>query len=286
VVTGSDSWTRVDRADLQGAHSSEAAHEAPHGGVFRLPVPDRGSGFGSSTALVYLPPQYFTEPARRFPVVYLLHGSPGAPPDWIRGGGADRTGAALAADGQPAVIVMPRMSHHWLDDPECVDGIRLKAETHLLADVLPAAENAFRIQTGATGRVIAGMSAGGFCALNLGLRHPDLFGAIVDMSGLDRPTHSGGVAALFGKGAYGEARAAANDPSQYVGRLPTHLPVRVWLDAGRSDHTVLTEMTRLDRELRGRDIDVRLTIRPGSHTYHVWRPALRAGLRWVLPRTQ
>jgi enterochelin esterase-like enzyme len=173
-----------------------------------------------------------------------------------------------------------------LDDPECVDGIRLKAETHLLDDVLPATENVLRIQPGPTHRVIAGMSAGGFCALNLGLRHPDVFGAIVDMSGLDRPTHSGGVAALFGKGPVGAAMAAANDPSQYVGRLPTHLPVRVWLDAGRSDHTVLTEMTRLDRELRGRDIEARLTIRAGSHTYHVWRPALRAGLRWVLPRAQ
>jgi enterochelin esterase-like enzyme len=283
VVTGPDSLARLDRGDLLAANVAQTSLEFPHGGVVRLAVPDRGSGFGPSTALVYLPPQYFAEPLRHFPVVYLLHGSPGSPGDWIRGGGASRTGSALAADGQPAVIVMPRMSHHWLDDPECVDGIHVRAETHLLQDVLPAAESAYRTLPGGVDRIIAGMSAGGFCALNLGLRHPDTFGTIIDMSGLDRPTHAGGTAALFGPGPQGDAAEAANDPSRYAAGLPDHLPVRIWMDAGRSDHDVIPGLVRLQTVLRSRGIDVRLRIRPGRHTYHVWRPALRQALQWALP---
>lgn len=283
VVTGHESWTSIGRRELDPAGYTEATRRAPHGGVARLAVPDRGSGFGPSTALVFLPRQYFTEPMARFPVVYLLHGSPGTPADWIRGGGADRTGEALAAGGQPAVIVMPRMSHHWLDDPECVDGRHLRDESHLLDDVLPAAESSFRILPQPADRVVAGMSAGGFCALNIGLRHPDVFGSIVDLSGLDRPTHSGGTAALFGPGPAGLAAEAANDPSRYVPKLPSGLPVRVWLDAGRSDSSVLPGMMRMNSLLEERNIVHRLTTRPGSHTYHVWRPALRQALQWALP---
>jgi enterochelin esterase-like enzyme len=284
VVTGYDTWTQIGADDLQPTGYLTAIREAPHGGLARLHVPDRGSGFGASTALVYLPPQYFTDPGRRFPVVYLLHGSPGTPADWVRGGGAARTGAALAAAGQPTLIVIPRMSHHWLDDSECVDGVKLHAETHLLGDVLPTADSTYRTLPTPGGRIIAGMSAGGFCALNLGLRHPDVFGTIIDMSGLDRPTHSGGTAALFGPGPLGRLGEAANDPSQYAARLPIGLPTRVWLDSGRADREVLPGMGRMYKTLQGRQITVRLTTRSGSHTYKVWRPALRQALQWAVSR--
>ncbi len=281
VVTGQDSWTRLHHQDLQQADYVEALHEAPHGGVLRLSIPDRGSGFRASTALAYLPPQYFTEPQRRFPVVYLLHGSPGMPADWLRAGGAEQTGAHLAAAGTPALIVMPAMSHHWLDDSDCVDSVRLKAETHLLRDVLPTVDGTLRTLSAPASRVVAGMSAGGYCALNLGLRHPDVFHAIVNLSGLDRPTHAGGVAALFGKGPGGLAAAAANSPGQYAAGLPPTLPVKVWLDSGRSDGDVLTGLQRLHSVLAAKGIPVRLSIRPGAHTYRVWRPALRQALDWV-----
>jgi len=282
VVTGTDSWTPLQRQDLRRADYAAVLHEAPHGGVLRLLVPDRGSGFGRSAALAYLPPQYFTEPLRRFPVVYLLHGSPGMPADWLRAGGAEQTGAHLAATGHPTLIVMPAMSHHWLDDSECVDSLRLKAETHLLRDVLPAVDGTFRTLQTPSGRVVAGMSAGGYCALNLGLRHPGLFGAIVDLSGLDRPTHSGGAAALFGKGPTGLAAAAANSPGQYAASLPPGLAVRIWLDSGRADGEVLSGLIHLRGVLAARAIPVRLTVRSGAHTYRVWRPALRQALDWVL----
>ena len=49
------------------------------GAVVEVELPGLQSGFGSHHALVYVPPQYFTQPLRHFPVVYLIHGSPGAP---------------------------------------------------------------------------------------------------------------------------------------------------------------------------------------------------------------
>jgi enterochelin esterase-like enzyme len=59
------------------------------------------------------------------------------------------------------------MSRSWTDDPECVDGVHEKVETHLIDDVIPTVDRSLRTIPARTGRIFAGMSAGGFCALNL-----------------------------------------------------------------------------------------------------------------------
>ncbi len=79
------------------------------------------SGFGAPEAYVYFPPQYFAQPTRRFPVVYLLHGSPGSPIDWFRAARAADAGLAAAKAGHPVLLVAPQVSRDWTDDSECVD---------------------------------------------------------------------------------------------------------------------------------------------------------------------
>ena len=44
------------------AAATDTRQPHPAGLTLALPVPDRGSGFGASTAWVWLPPQYFTRP--------------------------------------------------------------------------------------------------------------------------------------------------------------------------------------------------------------------------------
>jgi enterochelin esterase-like enzyme len=245
-----------------------------------LTIPDRGSGFGRSQAWVWLPPQYFTEPTRRLPVVYLFHGSPGVQKDWFHGGRADRIGRRLAQEGLPVIEVAPAMSHSWLDDSECVDGIHERIETHLIRDVIPTVDASLRSIADRQGRIFAGMSAGGFCSLNLGLRHRDLTATILDLSGLTEPTHSGGLRQLLGTSAATLGRQ--NTPAVYARRLPPEPPMRLWLDTGRSDHQVLGQLSRLADQLRAAHQTVQLHTRPGGHTYAVWRPALAESLRWAL----
>ncbi|MBV9822183.1 MAG: esterase family protein [Actinobacteria bacterium] len=245
-----------------------------------LPVPDNGSGFGRSQAWVWLPPQYFTEPSRRLPVVYLFHGSPGVQKDWFHGGRADRIGLRLARQGLPVIEVAPAMSHGWLDDSECVDGRHERVETHLVKDVIPTVDAALRTVADRQGRIFAGMSAGGFCALNLGLRHRDLTATVLDLSGLTEPTHSGGLGQLFGAAAGDTVRQ--NTPSAYAATLPADPAMRLWLDAGRSDREVLGQLSRLAVQLRAARQTVQLHVRSGSHTYAVWRPALADSLTWAL----
>ena len=77
VVGDERNWPNF--VDVVHTESAAAVKKWPNGLVVHLTVPDRGSGFGASKALVWLPPQYFTDPTGRFPVVYLFHGSPGVP---------------------------------------------------------------------------------------------------------------------------------------------------------------------------------------------------------------
>ena len=247
------------------------------GRTYRLAIPDRGSGFGRTDAWLWLPPEYFSDPNLRLPVVYLFHGSPGRPKDWFHGGRAGRIAARLP---MPVIVVAPQLSKSWTDDPECVDGVHEKVETHLIRDVIPTVDAQLRTRPDRADRIFAGMSAGGFCALNLGLRHRNLTGTILDLSGETRPTHSGGMRHLFG----GDVRSAwANSPDRYATGLPPGPPMRVWLDCGADDHGVLGQLRRIAPVLRADGMTVQLHVRPGGHSYSVWRPALRDGLRWALP---
>ena len=278
LVGAPASWPVVTTRDLAAGAASPRART---GGVLDLALPDRGSGFGPTTALAWLPPQYFTEPHRRFAVVYLAHGSPGVPQDWFRGGDAARIGERLAGRGLPLILVAPRLSHGWLDDPECVDGRREAAATHLLVDVVPGVDAALRTSPVRAARMIGGMSAGGYCALNLGLRHRDVFGSILDLSGLDRPTHAGGMQALYGADA--AARAVADSPGAYARALAPEPVVRVWLGYGAQDEETRGDVRRMAADLGATGFPVRLLVRPGFHTFHVWRPLTAQALGEAAP---
>jgi len=254
----------------------------PHGGVVDVRLPASQDGFGASHELVYVPKAYFTT-STALPVVYLLHGSPGSAEDWFRAAHAASVGAAVSAQGTPAILVAPEMSRGWTQDSECVDGTKVQAESHLLQVVLPATQRLFRVSTNRSDQVIAGNSAGGYCALNIGLRHRDEFATIIDLSGYTHPTYSGGLGHLFGDGPTLNQMVAANSPDRYAQALPPGPPTRVWLDVGRADRESFDQETALIRSLNPTSaVTATLTVRKGGHSYQTWRPALRDALGWAL----
>lgn len=253
----------------------------PKGAVVSVRLPGVESGFGAPEALVYFPPQYFSQPTRRFPVVYLLHGSPGSPIDWFRAAKAADAGLTVARAGHPVILVAPRASHDWSDDSECVDRPNEHIATYLVKDVVREIDARFRTIATRSARAIAGNSAGGYCALNLGLRNRDEFSTVIDLSGFDRPTHDGGLKGLFGSRPDLAAVAAANTPVDYVPTLNPTPTIRLWLDCGRSDTTARRDTVNIAQKLADRGFDVVLRLRPGGHDYGVWRPALVEGLNWA-----
>jgi enterochelin esterase-like enzyme len=257
-----------------------AAGPHPRGAVITLKIAGVHSGAPVRSTLVYLPPQYFSQPERGFPVLYLLHGSPGVPLDWFRGGEAARAGLAAADRGFPAILVAPRMSKSWLDDSECVDRPTLRAESYLVRDVVPTIDHLLRTHAEGTSRGLAGNSAGGYCALSISLRHPTLFSRVAALSPLTRPTYSyGSLAQLFGNPSDLQTTVDTHTPSWLLQHVTAARTVQMRLDVGRQDPvaTGVRELAQFDASIGGRP---QLILRSGGHTFRVWGPALRDAVLW------
>jgi S-formylglutathione hydrolase FrmB len=138
---------------------------------------------------IWLPPSYATAPARRYPVIYWLAGYSGTGEmlfsgnPWQPGLGArlDRL-VASSAMGE-AIVVAPDCFTRWggaqyLDSPAIGN-----YETHLVGEVIPAIDDRLRTVGTREGRAVGGKSSGGFGALVLAMRHPELFAAVASHAG-------------------------------------------------------------------------------------------------------
>ncbi|HLL24000.1 MAG TPA: alpha/beta hydrolase family protein, partial [Kofleriaceae bacterium] len=168
--------------------------------------------------VVYLPGGYETS-GKRYPVFYYLHGLGGDESNWIDGGKLDQTADAL---GLEAIIVMPDGDDgFYADAAKQVDydacmktGAGLffpqrkkaetcvrasKYETYITKDLVGWVDTTYRTIATREGRAIAGLSMGGFGALQLAMRHPDLFVAAASHSGVDSLLYGGPIPYEKGK---------------------------------------------------------------------------------------
>jgi enterochelin esterase-like enzyme len=223
-----------------------------------------------SRCYVYLPPGYYSraQQRRRYPVVYLLHGYPGGPMDWYRGAQVQQTMDAMLADHlvQPMILVAPDASGGWLHDSEMLNQVGgPQVESYLVGTVVHTIDRRFRTVADRAGRAIGGMSSGGYGALNLGLRHQDVYSVILSLMPYGTPgavtrTLLGGSHVLW----------LANSPAAYIPTMAFRDPMTVELMAGDHDPEV-REATRLARMLRARGQDAVFNeVRGAGHT---WRGA-------------
>jgi S-formylglutathione hydrolase FrmB len=136
--------------------------------------------------LVYVPPGYLGG-RRRYPVALFLHGVPGRPEDFLAHGFVDEIDAQMSSGRvAPFVVAFPQGGDRPTDDNEWVDSTQRPGErweSYLSNDVLGFVQSRFRIRPDAGGHAIAGLSMGGFGAMNVALHHRDQFGAVASWSG-------------------------------------------------------------------------------------------------------
>jgi putative tributyrin esterase len=105
--------------------------------------------------------------AAKLPVIYLLHGGGGGFRDWSNYSDV----AKFAESG--ALLVMPEGESSYYTN--AVDRPDDRFEDYIVHDLIADVEAKFPVAAGRADRAIVGISMGGFGAVKIGLRHPDLF---------------------------------------------------------------------------------------------------------------
>ncbi|MDF1503609.1 alpha/beta hydrolase family protein [Roseisolibacter sp. H3M3-2] len=279
--------------------------------------------------VVYLPPSYDREPARRYPVAYYLHGLWGNEWNWERSGGLSATMDSLVAAGGPEMlVVMPDGDDSWyttwnalVTAADCQrDTVRQEPaasycvpwphyDDYVARDLVARVDSAYRTRPGRATRGIAGLSMGGYGAVTLALRYPDVYSAAASHSGVLAPLLVGAspfdaqsppryaadpdtIARRWGGRAgaglllaFGRDTAAwwARDPGRMAAALrrrDARLLPALMFDVGVDDST-RDQNRALHHTLDALGVPHRYAEWPGKHDWAYWRGHLGESLAWL-----
>jgi enterochelin esterase-like enzyme len=254
----------------------------PTGAATPMPTPISGGylqdGEFFSAALgrtmpygIYLPPTYDSEPGRRYPVLYMLHGGGGHYSEWVAYGLPEKA-EDLTWDGQiqPVIIVMPQgdqsfwANHSRGDDERWGDYVAFDLVEHIDAT--------YRTIPEAASRAIGGLSMGGFGSLQLAFNHPEIFGTV----GAHSPALHDyqGLSNLFTPAAFEEL-----DPVELASTLDPKSAPLIWVDAG-ADDALADRTIVLAIRLDARGISHRVRLLPGRHNADYWSQSTGDYLRF------
>jgi S-formylglutathione hydrolase FrmB len=252
---------------LQGTYTSPAL-----GGIRR-------------TYWIYLPPSYTVEKARRYPTLYLLHGSPGTPADWFLAAHANTTADALIAAGKMRETIIVGADgngpiYRFSEWANSFDG-RQRMEDAIVQDLVPFIDHHYRTLADAADRAIGGNSMGGFGAMNIALHHPDVFGAVLSVGGYFQ---AGGL--VFGAGPGSASYRRYNSPALFVQTPRGEQAARMLtfvIGIGTDDGHYYFEGIHMYQELLKLDARVQLLRGVGGHSWPFWARQLGQALPILEP---
>jgi hypothetical protein len=228
---------------------------------------------------VYLPPGY--TPMGSYPVVYFLHGFWGSPGSFIHGMHFAEIADAEIASGRaaPFIGVMPPGGPMTKTTSDEWAGVW---ETYVIRNVIPWVDT--HLAADPSSRAIAGLSAGGYGAVDIGLRHPQLFQTMESWAGYFHP---------FRDGPFLHANRAdldAHDPTllvQHEASMLRRRGVRFFLSTGRSGHgSVAARWTFQYADLLARlHLRHRLWVLPSKDRGHLYRNQMPAAIDYASPPT-
>jgi enterochelin esterase-like enzyme len=133
--------------------------------------------------LVMLPPDYAKDRHRRFPVVYALHGYSIGAEQWAKEIHVPQTiEGAFARGARQFITIFP--DSKTLHNGSMYSGSQTTGdfETFVSRDLVAYVDAHYRTLAKRESRGLVGHSMGGYGASRIGMKHPDVFGAVYMMS--------------------------------------------------------------------------------------------------------
>ena len=220
---------------------------------------------GKMTSAMAIVPEGKTGP---FPVFYLLHGLSDNHTAWTR-----RTSIERYVQELPIIVVMPNGERSFYTDALGISNAAF--ETYIMRDLIGFVDSTLQTIPTREGRVIGGLSMGGYGAMKLALKHPDMFCAAVSHSGAlgrandltqdDGSAWSREVRAIFGANPQG----GDNDLFALATRIDRAKLPALRIDCGVDDF--LIEHNRsFHAHLNSLNIAHEYEECPGEHDWSYW----------------
>jgi len=238
--------------------------------------------------VVDLPLSYDGSGARKYPVVYALHGLFEGSGFWERRGLAPILAGLRASGTVPEflVVAVDGGNSFFVNAP----GGRY--EDLVTKDLVAHVESAYRVVPGRKGRALLGISMGGYAALHVAFEQPGFAVAVATHSAmlLERvPSAEQGAGrwhmAAFNK-VFGDpidtALWADNDPLAWAHKVDPKAAPALYLDCGAEDRYGLATGNRdLHKILDERGVAHAFELPPGDHGYDFVRARLEKSLRFL-----
>ena len=206
---------------------------------------------------------------QKLPVVYLLHGGGGGFRDWSNY--SDVAGFA----GRGLILVMPEGGSSYYTN--AAEQPQDRYEDYIVTDLMSDVENRLPAASGRSNRVIVGVSMGGFGAVTLSLKHPELFtfaGGIspaIDVPSrlfsVKRPLQWRHHASIFGP--WGSKTRRDNDPYVLARSADPAKTPYLFLTCGEQEG-LLPANRQFAALLAQRHFAYEFHAGPGSHDWNQW----------------
>jgi len=131
---------------------------------------------------VYLPAAYDQYPDSLFPVIYLLHGYLGTNASFLSLMKGQIDNFFLRPGVQPMIIVAPNAYNTYQGSWYTNSYVTGDWEDFIVLELVNFIDSNYRTIATVNSRGIAGHSMGGYGALTLGMKHPDIYGAVYGLS--------------------------------------------------------------------------------------------------------
>jgi len=214
-----------------------------------------------------------TEKAGPYPVLYLLHGLSDDDTIWAR-----RTSIERYVAGMPLIVVMPDSGRGFYTDAKRGPAY----ESHIMKDVLGFMDRFFPTIPERRGRVIGGLSMGGYGSMKLALKHPDCFcsvaahSSVFDMArSLLRPERTEELSLIFGD----DPAVGDNDVLRLAEQIDRKLLPAIRFDCGMDDW-LIQDNRAFHQHLAKLGIEHEYAEFPGGHEWGYWDAHIQEALKF------